>query len=156
MYAFGPHEYYHNEKGEPMFRGIKVRNLAAMFEKEENYDEYTLEQFKEWLKKACLEEDWTYIKDWGMLSGFDSILLYNKDIFDYLFQLGMDPFNMYLSNLEDIERLELRLKESNCEYKETRRKILERAKDLFTVSSKYVTPSQIELALKLKGNTDFC
>jgi hypothetical protein len=150
MSEYGPHEYYHNENNEPMFRGIKVRNLAEMFENEENYRDYTIDQFKEWLSKSCPEEDWTYINFWGRLDCFNSILLKNKDIFDYLFQLGMDPFSLYLSSIKDVERLQNRLKDLNCEYRETRIKMLKKAKELLSISSKYINPVQAKYALKIK------
>ncbi len=155
-YACGPHEYYHNENNEPMFRGIKVRNLAEMFKQEEDYNEYTLEQFKVWLKKKCPEEDWTYINDWGRLDGFNSILLKNKDIFDYLFQLGMDPFLLYIRSIENIEYHEEDLKNPDCEYRDTSIIMLEKAKELLSISSKYISPEEAKYALKIKGTTDFC
>ena len=149
-YACGPHEYYHNENNEPMFRGIKVRNLAEMFSKEENYREYTLEMIKGWLRNTCPEEDWTYINIWGTLYRFNSILLKNKYIFDYLFQLGMDPFSLYLESIQNIDYHEEELKKSNCEYRDISIKMLEEAKELLNVSSKYITPERANYALKIK------
>ncbi len=147
---YGPHEFYHNDNNEPMFRGIKVRNLAEMFEKEENYRDYTIDQFKGWLNKFCPEEDWTYINDWGRLSQFNSILLKNKDIFDYLFQLGKCPFGIYLRCIKDIEYCEEELKKEDCEYRDITIMMLEEARELLKICNKYITPSQVKFALDIK------
>ena len=149
-YACGPHEIHYNENNEQMFRGIKVRNLGEMFEKVPEYRDYTLDQFKVWMKEQCPEEDWTYINMWGSLYRFNSILLDNKDIFDYLFQLGMEPFSLYLRSIQDIERLENRLKEPKCEYRNTRIKLLKKAKEFLKISSKYISQEEINYALEIK------
>ena len=147
MYEYGPHEYYHNENIEPMFRGIKVRNLAEMFSNEENYWDYTLNQFKEWLKKKCPEEDWTYINEWGRLSQFDSIALENKDIFDYLFQLGMDPIYTYINCIGSIKGYEKNLKRDNQKYIS---ESLQEAQELLEVCKKYMSYEDIIHSLDLK------
>ena len=165
---YGPYEYYHNDKNEPMFRQWKIRNLSSLFENEEDSSEYTLEQFKEWLKGTCPEEDWSYIHIWGRLSCFLRYSFLDFRIFEYLFQLGMDPFYIYISSIEDIEYCEEDLKNPTCECRDKTRlelvcrecrdttiRTLEEAKELLNICSKYISPDKIKLALELKGNTDF-
>ncbi len=154
MYACGPHEYYHNENNEPMFRGIKVRNLAEMFSKEENYWDYTLEKFKEWLKRTCPEEDWTYINDWGRLSQFDSIDLNNKDIFDYLFQLGMDAKYTYISCISSIKGYEKELKEPIQKYNYFS-ELLQESNELLEVCKKYMSDEDINYALEIREDMKY-
>ena len=149
-YACGPHEIHYNENNEQMFRGIKVRNLGDMFSMENNYYDYTLDQFKEWLKKKCPEEDWTYINEWGRVSTFNSILLDNKYIFDYLFQLGMEPFSLYLSSIRNIDYHEEELKNPDCEYRDISIIMLEKAQELLNISSKYISQEEINYALEIK------
>ena len=77
-----------------------------MFIKEKDFHKYSLEQFKEWLRKAAPEDDWSEIKVWGMLYRFDSIALDNKEILEYLFQLGLNPKFIYSKNIDTIRSIE--------------------------------------------------
>ena len=136
---YGPHEYYHNENNEPMFRGIKVINLAEMFEKEENYKDYTIDQFKEWLSKACLEEDWTYINEWGRLGEFDNILIENNDIIEYLFKLGMDPKPYFFDYLYYIEKYQNYIKEADNEVDNPIIiEVIDKCKEMLDICKKYM------------------
>ncbi len=144
-YCNSPTEFYHDENNEPRFRGIKVRNLAALFCKEENHTEYTLEQFKEWLRKVAPEDDWKYISEWGIYE-FDCIALKNKEILDYLFQLGLNPIYIYIDTLDSIERYEKGLMDK-YKYKD---KMLKEAKELHEVCKKYMTEEDIRKALVIR------
>jgi hypothetical protein len=154
-YKCGPYEYYHNENNEPMFRGIKVRNLAEMFSKEENYRDYTVEQFKEWLKRTCPEEDWIYINEWGRLDGFDCIALYNNQIYDYLFQLGLDPEYKYIECIHNIKIYEEKILKVDFENKKGFiERMLNRYKELLEVCKKYMSDEDIKKALIVKDIID--
>jgi len=151
-YKCGPHEYYHNENNEPMFRGIKVINLSEIFYKVEGSREYTLEQFKEWLKMVTPTDDWFYINDWGRLDSFLRSSFTDFRIFDYLFQLGKCPFGIYLRCIKDIEYYEEELKKEDCEYRDITIMMLEEARELLKICNKYITPGQVKLALDIKDD----
>jgi hypothetical protein len=154
MSEYGPYEYYHNEDNEPMFRGIKVINLAEMFSKEEIYWDYTLEQFKDWLIRVTPTDDWTYIVDWGRLNEFDSISLSNKDIYNYIFQLGMSPIYTYISCISSIEGYERDIKNPIQKYNYCS-DLLQEAKDLLEVCKKYMSGEDVIYALELREDMKY-
>ena len=143
-------DFYHNKNDEPMFREYKVRNLPELFEKEENFREFTLELFKEWLKNAAPEEDWTNIKTWGMLYEFRCFHFIDFTIFEYLFQLGMEPLYIAISSLDMIETCERSLKDPNYEYIEQSKEQLKDSKKLFNICKKYMSEEDLKLAYKVK------
>lgn len=140
----GPYEYYHNEKDEPMFREYKVRNLAEMFSSEPNYWDYSLEDFKKWLKRKAPEEDWTYINEWGRLGCFDSVPRFNNEIYEYLFQLGFNPMTTYINCLDDIEYYEERMDYAYAD------EFLEDSKKMLEICKKYMSKEDLDRAKRIK------
>ncbi len=148
-------DFYNNENNEPMFREYKVRNLPELFEKEENFREFTLVQFKEWLKRVAPEEDWKDIETWGMLYDFSCFHFIDITIFDYLFQLGMEPLHIAISAINTIESCERSLKDLNYEYIEQSKEQLKDGKKLFNICKKYMTEEDLKIAYKIKDLSDF-
>lgn len=127
------------------YKGHKVRDLSEMFIKEKDFHKYSLEQFKEWLRKAAPEDDWSEIKVWGMLYRFDSIALDNKEILEYLFQLGLNPKFIYSKNIDTIRSIEQGYRDP--QYIEYEDEIIKDAKELVSICEKYMTDNDRELAL---------
>lgn len=148
---YGPYEFYHNEKDEPMFRQWKIINLASLIDKEYKHWDFTLEQFKEWLKRVVEipENEWTYINIWGMLDKFLLSHFYDNKIHEYLFQLGKNPLYIYTSTLESIESYEEDLNDPACD-KEFTIEMLDKNKDLLNICEKYISKEDRILAFKLK------
>jgi hypothetical protein len=148
---YGPYEYYHNENNEPMFRQWKVRSLATLLEKEDRPHNFTLEQFKSWLKRVVEipENEWTFINIWGRLSEFLLSHFHDNKIHEYLFQLGKSPLYIYTRTLEIIESYEEDLNDSTCD-KEFTIKILNKYNDLLNICEKYISKEDKRIAIKLK------
>ena len=87
---------------------------------------------------------------WGSLYRFNSILLDNKEIFDYLFHLGMDSFSLYARNIDIIDYCEEELKKPDCEYRDITILMLEEALYIANISSKYISQEEINYALEIK------
>jgi hypothetical protein len=151
---YGPYEYYHNERDEPMFRQWKVRNIFPLFVKEDGHSDFTLEQFKDWFKRAINEEDWTYIHKWGGLEEFDTSTINNNEIYEYLFQLGMNPDTIYMFCLRTIDSCKNRLKDPNCKYKEYITSRLNRKKELLDICEKYISEGDKRIAIELKDTVE--
>ena len=155
LQRYGPYECYRDDKNEPMFRQWKVRNLASLFEKEEGSSEYTLEQFKEWLKRTVEipENEWTYINIWGMLDKFLPSHFYDNKIHEYLFQLGKNPGFTYLCTIRSIESFEEDLDDPTCD-KEFTIEILDTYRELLIICEKYITKEDKRIAISLKDTVE--
>jgi len=152
---YGPYEYHRSDNDEPMFRQWKIRNLASLFENEKNSREYTLEQFKDWFKKTVNSEDWSYINIRESLNDFGTSIINNNEIYEYLFQLGMNPGFTYMECLRTIDSCEKSLKEHNYKYKKEYVVIrLERYRDLLNICEKYISEEDKRIAISLKDTVE--
>jgi hypothetical protein len=152
LQRYGPYEYHRSDNDEPMFRQWKIRNLASLFENEKNSREYTLEQFKDWFKRTVNSEDWSYIRE--SLDDFSTSMIDSNEIYEYLFQLGMNPEFVYSCCLRDIEYCEERLKEPNYKYKEYVAMDLKRYRERLNICEKYISPCDKRIAISLKDTVE--
>jgi hypothetical protein len=130
----------------------KVRDLAELFKKENGYRKYSLDQFKEWLRKAAPEDDWSEIKIWGIIDSFYTLNLEDINIYDYLFSFGMDPSFLYSDSYNSIKSFENMLKNPLLKYpfqtnEEGYFRIIDKHKKIVSICEKYMTEKEKELAL---------
>ena len=138
------------------YKGYKIRDLAKLFSKETLYYRYTLEEFKEWLRKAAPEEDWSEIKMWGLIDQFVILPLEDISIFDYLCQLGMDPSSLYSDSYNQIKRLEKKKKDPNAKYMNYADEIIEDNKKVLSICEKYMTKKQKKISLYAYELSKYC
>jgi hypothetical protein len=123
------------------------RDLAELFMKEKEYYNYTLEEFKVWLKEAAPEEDWRDINRWGVLDHFTTLTLRDFRIFDYLFQLGMNTSFIYSESFHQIKRLEEKTKDPKYNHKKYILEIIKDSKELLSICEKYMTEEDKRISL---------